>query len=587
MKLNSAKYFIIINLLCLNANLFAGNPLKSNDGFNFWNLKSVSGLLSIDGHYRSGTVDIPGYISDNQKSTFLSGQLDINTSSFIWHPNFFQLDANFGYRPFRNLDLYIISPDNSEINTTERIDLNGILFSERIISINPYFNFNHAFSRREYTTNLETFYTNYGARLSSPNIIFPTNINVSQNNWKQNEIQTGRKFSTDQFNVNAEINKSFNDFNTNRFNVDYINFERVYTPNSMINNKSFVWSLNNNFLFNREKKFNLNSRASLINRKGSQPLNRFMLTENLYSDLPANFRAGIRYQYYKIVQDIFNSNQNDIEVRAEHTLFESLRSHTFYNYVDISQTFYNERMDRAGIGFNYQKKIPTGILRLNYDYTFNKVDRSNSLGFINIVDEEKILADGSLVLLNNPFVDLNSVVVKDFSGTIIYQENFDYLLIERGSYIEVQRMIGGQISNGSTVLISYRSEQRPSVVFNSNINTYGASVTVLNNFLEIYFRATDQSYDNFELIDSKYLKTLNQKLYGARVTYEYLDIGAEYEDYKSNITPYNSLRYFLRVTRQTGDNILATITGNYRIYEILDDNTKQKFGDISLSFAYY
>ncbi len=586
MRINSVKYLITIILLCVSINLFAGNPLKNNNGFKFWNLKSISGLIAIDGHYRSGTVDIPGYISDNQKSTFLSGQLEINTSSFIWHPNFFQLDANFGYRPYRNLDLYIISPDNSEINTTERIDLSGILFSERIISINPYFNINHSFSRREYTTNLETFYTNYGARISSPGILFPTNINVSQNDWKQNEIQTGRKFSTNQFNVNAEISKSFTDFNINRFNIDYINFQRDYTPSSVVKNKSLIWNLSNNFLFDRERNFNLYSRVSLTNRKGTQPLNRLIVSENIFSDLPANFRVGIRYQYNKIVQDIFNSNQNDIEVKAEHNLFESLRSHTYYNYVDVNQTFYKERMDRAGLGFNYRKKIPTGILRLNYEYSFNNVNRNSSAGYINIIDEEKILVDGSVVLLNNPFVDLNSIIVKDASGTIIYQENFDYRIIKRGSYTEIQRMIGGQISNGSTVLISYRAEQQPSVVFNSNINIYGASATIFNNFLEVYFRATDQSYNNDDLIDSKYLKTLNQKLYGIRITYEYLDIGAEYEDYKSNITPYNSLRYFIRVIRQAGDNIISTITGNYRIYNLLDDNTKQKFGDISLSFSY-
>jgi len=586
MKLNSVKYFTIINLLCISANLFAGNPLKSNNGLNFWNLTSISGIVSIDGHYRSGTVDIPGYISDHEKSTFLSGQLDINTSSFVWHPNFFLLDANFSYRPFRNLDLYIISPDNSEINTTERIDLNGIFFSERIVSINPYFNFNHAYSRREYTTNLESFYANIGARLSISSIPFPTNINVSQNNWKENEIQTGRSFSTNQFNVNTEINNSFNDFNINRFNVDYINYQRVYSPNSIIQNRSLLWNLSNNFLFNRERNFNLNSRISLTNRKGSQPINRFIVTENIVSDLPANFRAGIRFQHYKIVQGIFNSNQNDLEVRTEHTLLESLQSYAFYNYVDINQTFYHERLDRAGVGFNYQKKIPTGILRLNYEYSFDKVNRNNLLGYTNIVDEEKILADGSVVLLNNPFVDLNSVVVKDVNSTIIYQENFDYILIQRGSYTEIQRMIGGQIPDGSTVLISYRAEQQPSVVFNSNINVYGASINVLNNFLEVYFRAIDQGYNKVELIDVKYLKTLNQKLYGVRIIYEYLDFGAEYEDYNSNITPYYSLRYFLQVTRQTGDNILATITGNYRIYELLDDNTQQKFGDVSLRFAY-
>jgi len=172
------------------------------------------------------------------------------------------------------------------------------------------------------------------------------------------------------------------------------------------------------------------------------------------------------------------------------------------------------------------------------------------------------------------------------SGTIIYQENFDYILIQRGIYTEIQRVPGGQISDGGIVLVSYRADQQPALSFDSKINRYGASLTILDNFVEFYFSGNNQNYSNVTEMNSDYLKTLNQKIYGIKLSYEYLDVGAEYEDYQSNITPYTSSRYFLRIFRQTSDNLIATINGSYRVYNLIDDNSRQNFADVSLMLAY-
>ncbi len=579
-------YLLLFFMFLAEVGLSSGKLRKKENGFSFWNIKSVSGLLTLEGNYRSGTYYLPDYFTDERKSTYLSGRIDLNTSSFLWHPNFFQLDANFSYSPVKNLDLYVISPDNSEINTNERVDLSGIFFSERIVSLNPYFNFNHSFSRREYTTNIESFYTNYGARLSSPNLILPFNFNVSQNNWDENEFQTGRNFSTNQFSVNTEFSRSISDFSNNRLNIDYFDYTRKYATNSTIHNKAMNWSLNDNFTIDRSSNFNFASLISLTNQVGSQPINRFLVNENLRSDLPSGFSVYGRYQYYKIIQEIIESKQHDVEARLEHQLFASLRSHISYNYLTVSQTYYDEKINRGEVGFDYQKNIPTGMLRLNYSFSLSHQNRENVYGSITVLDESKLLSEGTVATLNNPYVDRNSIAVKNSLGTIIYQENFDYILIQRGIYTEIQRVPGGQISDGGIVLVSYRADQQPALSFDSKINRYGASLTVLNNFVEFYFSGTNQNYSNVTEMNSDYLKTLNQKIYGIKFSYEYLDVGAEYEDYQSNITPYTSSRYFLRIFRQTSDALIATINGSYRIYNLIDDNSRQNFADVSLMLAY-
>ncbi|MBI5663137.1 MULTISPECIES: hypothetical protein [Ignavibacterium] len=580
-------YFTLIFISFNVVGLSSDKLKKKGNEYSFLNMKSISGLLTLEGDYRTGTYNFSGFFLDKQQSHYLTGRLDLNTSSFIWHPNFFQLDANFSYSPIKSLDSYVVSPDNSEIRTTERVDLNGIFFSERIITLIPYFNFNHSFSKREYSTNIESFYKNYGARLLSTNSILPFNFNISQNNWNENEFHTGRDFNTNQFSVNTEINRSFNDFNFNRLNIDYFNYTRKYSSLATIQNKAINWSLNNNFTLNRSSNFKFASLISVINQVGSQPVKKLLVNETLISDLPSGFSIYGRYQYTKFNQDLVESKQQQIEARIEHQLFNSLRSYLSYSNVIASQTFFNEKIQQGEIGFDYQKNIPTGVLRLNYNLALSRQKRDNVYGDIIIVDESKLLSEGTVATLNYPYVDRNSIVVKNSSGTVLYQENFDYIIIQRGIYTEIQRIIGGQIANGEIVLISYKAKQQPSLYFDSKINRYGASLTLIKNLLEIYFNGTDQIYSNFSEVNSEYLKTLNQRLYGFKISYEYFDIGAEYENYRSNISPYTSNRYSLRFYEQIGDNILATLNGNYRIYNLIDESIEQSFADATIILTYF
>lgn len=564
----------------------SGLIIKKENGFSFWTLKSISGLLSLEGNYRNGTSYLPGYFDDESESIFMTGKLDLNTRSVFWHPNFFQLNANFSFSPVRNLDQYIVSPDNSEINTTERIDLNGIFFTERIISLNPYFNFNHTFSRREYTTNVESFYQNYGARLFSPNNILPFNINVFQNSWNQDEIQTSRKFSTEQFAVNTELNKSFGDFNNNRINFDYFNFSRTYADATEIKNKSINWNIANNFMFDAKKNFNLNSFFSFTNQTGSQPVNRVLLNENVRSGIAAGFSTSVRYQYYKLKQELTKSELHDVEAGIQHQLFESLHSYISYNHINLSQTFYNEQVNRGEAGISYKKKIPKGMFRLNYNISLSKLNRENISGTLNIIDEPKLLSEGTVTLLANPYVELSSVEVKNADGTIIYQEYFDYLLIQRGSFTEIQRIPGGQISSGETVFVSYQAEQQPSQSYNTTSQSYGAGVTLYGNLIDLYINGALQNYSNVFEGDAAFLKTTDRMLYGMKISLDYFDLGAEYENYESNITPYSSTRIFLRAYSRAGVNLYGSFSSSYRIYNLKDDFTTQKFADVSLTLSY-
>ena len=103
---------------------------------------------------------------------------------------------------------------------------------------------------------------------------------------------------------------------------------------------------------------------------------------------------------------------------------------------------------------NYQKKIPfNGKLSLMYNYSNIKDSKIVNDQFAPIYDESHQLTDGDITFLGQTDINLNSVIVKNENGSIIYELNFDYILIQQGEFIQIQRIPGGQIRNNDAVLV--------------------------------------------------------------------------------------------------------------------------------------
>ena len=188
------------------------------------------------------------------------------------------------------------------------------------------------------------------------------------------------------------------------------------------------------------------------------------------------------------------------------------------------------------------------------------------------MNEEKTLNDDQIVLLNNPYIDINSIKVTDESNTIVYQEFLDFIIIERGSFFEIQRILGGLIGNGETVYIDYVAEAQPSFEFAINSNRFNSSISLFNNQLEIYFRLNENNYDNIIGRDATILKSISQRILGTKINFNFFSVGAEFDDYNSNIIPYEAMRYFLTLSARCSNNFSTSVTGNLKFIELIDEN---------------
>jgi hypothetical protein len=496
------------------------------------------------------------------------------------------LDIDLEYQPEAGRYEFLVMPDRSETITAERGRIQATFFDQRPASLSFFSDINHAFSNRELLTNIETFKTGFGGSLNFRNRALPFTLRYVEEDWKQKELEIGREFNNYRQMFQIESNKSFGARDSHKLLFSHSNHQREFGNADTIQNTITDVNLRNRFYFNQDQSSALNSFIWYYHQVGSQDFDRFQLYENLILQFPHQLRLLGHYQYSWFDQPLFNSRQHNAGGQLEHQLFLSLNSHLFYDYSQLKQTQFDETIHTAGIGINYRKKIPNGLLILDYEIRQRKHDHNSQAQQRQIINEEKRLEDGVTVLLDNPFVEINSVIVQDITNTIIYQLNIDYVLIIRGDFLEIQRLPGGQIPNGTTVYIDYITNQQNSYKFDSYNNNFRIQVSLFKNLFEIYFRYFDQDYTNIVTTNTQILNFISQNVYGIKSTVSLVSAGIEWDYFRATIVPYNSKRYYINFSQQFFRNWNIMLSANYRDYLLTLEDEKQKFADFSGRLIY-
>jgi hypothetical protein len=552
----------------------------------FWDLQSIDGVIGFEGEYKTQDIELRSNYSDNLKSSKMVGKLGLNTQSYFYHPNLISLDTEMEYNPGTSKDKYLIIPDRADVSTGERA--RGLITFMRTqpVIVTGNANFAHHYTSRENTTNIETYNTGFGGGLRYRNDFAPISISYRKENIDQRELQTDREYLTKRENIRANSELSLGDFDKTRLSYTFDNYDRQYYSSLKTRSKVSSLQLNSNVYLDSTKINTLNSNISYSLNSGDFESNRLQINESLNLQLQSNFLYNGNYSFFNFDQQQTKSAQHIINNRLEHQLYKSLRTHISYEYVNSNQTFYEEIIGTAGIGISYNKKVPTGNLSLSYNFRKRNLENNNLSPDISIINEEHSLNDDEIILLNNPYVEISSILVKDITGSIIYQEFLDYILIERGEFIEVQRIPGGLFSDGSSIYVDYQAIGQPSYEYAVNTNNFTSRLSLFNNFFEIYFRLNENYYDNIIGRDATILKTRSQRVYGSKIRFNLLSAGIEFDDYNSNIIPYESTRYYLTLSSRISDNFSTSVTGNLKFIELINENEKQEFRDLAGRLIY-
>jgi hypothetical protein len=275
--------------------------------------------------------------------------------------------------------------------------------------------------------------------------------------------------------------------------------------------------------------------------------------------------------------------QHFITPSLHHRLFKSLTTKINSNSTFFNSNVYKELQLRNGIEFNYIKRIPGGQLMISYRYDRYQERHTSDPLSIHIFGEQYLLSDGKITLLKQSYINKESVIVRDITGTIIYQADIDYVLVEHNQILEIRRIPGGAILDNGVVLIDYIAVQPGKYKYDANIHFLSTNLSLFKDKLTLYFRFNTQDYLNLDYTDFVVLNYYTQNLTGLRFNLHFLNAGIEYENYRSSILPYFMTRYFLNVQKEIGHKLRIGLNGNYQDYVMLNETEAryQKYLDIT------
>jgi len=104
---------------------------------------------------------------------------------------------------------------------------------------------------------------------------------------------------------------------------------------------------------------------------------------------------------------------------------------------------------------NYTNTSRVGQLHLSFAYNYDRNDQVSQVPQIGVIEEAIVLVGTVPVNLSRDFVIAGTVMVTNETGSQTLIEGVDYRLVEIGSRTQIERLIGGGILDGETVLVDY------------------------------------------------------------------------------------------------------------------------------------
>ncbi|WP_372793246.1 hypothetical protein [Lutibacter sp.] len=559
------KYKISLILLLVT---FLGLAQNNNFTPKIWKLTSLSGSIRLTGSYNIATYSFEDNMLGNTENQItlsqMSAGVSLFTKSYVYHPNLLSLDISGGYDPKAMKHQELVQPDYATNSTSKFINVRSQILKKGKFNVSPFFNYNENYVNNENFTSIKSVFKNYGTAVNFTNKYLPILVNYNNLTSNQLEIQSNRRLVREESILNAKTSKDYGDNNSSSLHYSRSNYKSGIEGYSINENTTQNMSFTNILNFKTAKKGYFRTMANYTDFKTNKNKNsRISINNGLALELPKNFKVVSGYLYNLINNGDQREKDHNIQTNLSHQLYESLASNILVEYGHQDHDFFKESKLNYQLNLNYSKKLPfKSNLNVNYSYGKYHIQREGDEFSLQIVNESHVVSDIEIVLLAKPEVDLYSIVVKDVTNTIRYQENIDYILLQSGNFIEIKRVPGGLIENNAFILIDYSSMQPNSYNLNSNSNNLGINMSFYKSTVQIYCNISKKIYDDFVAVDYLTLDDYTRRRYGSKLKIWNLSAGVEYDNYESSTVPFETLSYFVNISGKYKDKLFFSGTYN-------------------------
>lgn len=509
----------------------------------------------------------------NREEEFL-----FSTKSFIYHPGFLSID--FGGGP-----LLVQQDFDSEQG--------GNASKETLWNLNARLSFlqlkSYPFSIY-YAKSHPTIYTSLAGRYLAEQTKYGYQGNIFEL-WNSTTIQLQLDHQDSQGSgfgsiVDEDINVGSIFIRTNysdsdKIELSYSNSERNSrsgSPGLPINRSRILL---HNLEIRANNKFGKHDKFELLQvlRKLRQEIE-----SNLNSELDqSDYMANAKWRHSDNTSSFFSIRLNDsrrpgadsrseeVDLGLVHNTSENLRYDLALNHEALQQVGFEQKRMGAKGTFTYSRSTSFGSVGLSGSLHKASTDQQSSASDIQVFDESLFLSGTAPVALANEFVLIGSVRVSNSGRTQTYVEGLDYRLLVIGADTSVQRLIGGNITDGETLLVDYRYETSGTGAFdtlNSGISLNVGFLETMNAYLRYNVLGTSIRSGELSnaLNDRKGLEvgigTSKQFLDGWTLSGQY-----RYRDQNEDISPFVSNSLDVNLSASLRGTLKITVAGSVSIVD--------------------
>ncbi len=581
MKLNLK--IILISLIMSICTMYANGDLYS---LGFWKFKSINGSILLESNYREQENLLSNNFYDKQQSASIYGNFKLRTNTYFWHENFCLFDANIEYSPNAIREDFLVMPNRTETTNAENIGFNLLFFNNRPLSFNFSYNKGISYSLRDYGTSVMNEMNTFGSSVFFKNSIAPASLSYNTSSNEERYLSNSKTFRYDSNTLSGNISNMINGTLENKISFSNNNYVYNYDTSNISDLDLFEFKVDNKLIINKLNDEFVLSNFTYYNQLGN--INQNKIIENLTyrKKFLDDFKLRINYMYDKTNYDSLTSTTQNLSGRLEHQLFKSLLSYTNYQYFNSNQFSSEETRNQFALGFNYNKILNEGHLQLNYELRYD-LNKRTSGSIQNIVKNEEFQIDNiKQNLLKYPYVIEESIEVRDISAVIIYEKNVDYIVINRGIFTEIQRILGGRIQNNSKVYVNYIAENPANYNYDLVAHNLFLKLSMFENKVDFYTHIYTNDFVNIQYSKYAVLNKIYSSLFGLQFKIDEIVLGYEFNSHNSDIQPYISNYFFLRYTKHIFSGLLMSVNSNYHNYFYTQSDENNQFIDANIRMTY-
>jgi len=326
----------------------------------------------------------------------------------------------------------------------------------------------------------------------------------------------------------------------------------------------------------------------------SMKSNVFTWSENLNAALPWNFSTALSYTYAKSRSDLdagaapkrtLQSTSEGVNLRVNHKLYSSLASYYTTGFRKLSSSTGDTTSTRSGAGVNYSKKIPWGRLNAGASYSLTVTETEGAPGVSNEVHEGLFFPSGPSIgpdtgagpgdfKLDNPDADPASLILfvrnpllpEEFI-LLTAQADYELQLLGNELYIDIVNLPATPefVTPGTfDFLVSY-SLVRRDVKTETRSSAYSLSASFFKDLLNPYYRhyRSEQRHISGSFNGEPLDETID--IVGLLVNRNPFTFSAEYQNVRSNLSPYDAWRTDLTYREQLALNTTVHATVRYSV----------------------